>query len=134
MKPRGFIREGPANPALSRCGISPLWPGMMASGPGSAPSAPPSAQLEFLLVGADDGTSQLADPLGELRAQIAAAWELPLGQRVRVDLRDDALPGLDGRLELARAPELPLDPNRPLALRIDRTEFSSRQIVAWLLA
>lgn len=107
---------------------------MMASGPSSVPSVPPSDQLEFLLVGADDGTSQLADPLGDLLAQIAAAWGLPIGQRVRVNLRDDTLPGLEGRLELARAPDLPLDPNRPLSLRIDRSEFSSRQIVDWLLA
>lgn len=103
---------------------------MMAPGPDSG--LPPD-QMEFLLVGAADGLAHLADPLGDLRERVSALWHLPLGQRVRVDLRDCELPGLEGRLELAQAPDLPLDPKQALALRIGTIEFSSRQIAAWAL-
>lgn len=103
---------------------------MMASG---SDPVPPPDQLEFLLVGAADGMAHLADPLGDLRERISVLWRLPLGQRVRVDLRDCELPWLQGRLELAQAPDLPLDPRQALVLRIGTIEFSSRQIVAWAL-
>ncbi len=103
----------------------------MASGPD--PVQQPD-QLEFLLAGADDGgMAHLVDPLGDLRERISVCWRLPLGQRVRVDLRDCELPWLQGRLELVQAPDLPLDPRQALVLRIGTIEFSSRQIVAWAL-
>lgn len=102
----------------------------MASGPDPVPAPD---QLEFLLVGAADGTAHLADPLGDFRKRISVLWHLPLGQQVRVDLRDCELPWLQGRLELAQAPDLPLDPRQALVLRIGTIEFSSRQIVAWAL-
>ena len=103
---------------------------MMAPG---SDSVTPSDQLEFLLVGAADGMAHLADPLGDFREHVSALWHLPLGQRVRVDLRDCELPWLQGRLELAQAPDLPLDTRQALMLRIGTIEFSSRQIVAWAL-
>lgn len=61
-------------------------------------------QMEFLLVGAADGTAHLADPLGDFRERISVLWHLPLGQQVHVDLRDCELPWLQGRLELAQGP------------------------------
>jgi hypothetical protein len=99
----------------------------------SVPQESPD-QLEFLLVGFADGTTQLADPLGDLRERIGQLWDLPLGERVRLDLRDHQFPWLEGRLDLAQAPDLPLDPRQMLRLRIGAVEFSHRQIVAWALA
>ena len=91
-------------------------------------------QLEFMLCGTASGAPELADPLGDLRERIAEGWGLPLGQRVKVELRDCNVPWLEGRLELARAPDLPLDHRQLLFLRIGTVEFSNRQIVAWALA
>jgi hypothetical protein len=91
-------------------------------------------QLEFLLCGTATGAPEPADPLGDLREGIAECWSVPLGQRVKVDLRDCNVPWLEGRLELSRAPDLPLDVRQSLALRIGTVEFSNRQIVAWALA
>ena len=102
----------------------------MASGPDRVP---PPDRLEFLLVGTADGLAHLTDPLGDFRERVSALWHLPLGQTVRVDLRDCELPWLQSRLELAQAPDLPLDPRQALVLRIGTIEFSSRQIVAWAL-
>ncbi|MDI1249625.1 MAG: hypothetical protein PSV13_12240 [Lacunisphaera sp.] len=90
--------------------------------------------MEFLLVGAADGMAHLADPLGDFRERVSSLWHLPLDQKVRVDLRDCEFPWLQGRLELAQAPDLPLDPRQSLGLRIGTIEFSSRQIIAWALS
>jgi hypothetical protein len=43
------------------------------------------------------------------------------------------LPALDGRLELASAPDLPFDPRQPLNLRVRGYEFSSRAIAGWAM-
>lgn len=74
------------------------------------------------------------DPLADFYAEVATTWEIPLGQRVHVALHAHNLSELRGRLELARAPDLPLDRREKLALRIGTLEFSSRQIVSWSLA
>jgi hypothetical protein len=76
----------------------------------------------------------LASVAPPLTAEIAALWGLPLDQRVQITLRDHALASALGRLELTRLPDLPLDAHTPLALRIGKDEFSSRQIIAWSLA
>ncbi|HWA29405.1 MAG TPA: hypothetical protein VG734_27390 [Lacunisphaera sp.] len=89
--------------------------------------------MEFLLVGSAEGTAHLADSLGDFLDRVSVLWGLPLGQKVRVDLRKCEPPWQQGRLELAQAPDLPLDPRQVLALRIGTIEFSSRQIVAWAL-
>ena len=73
------------------------------------------------------------DPRAQFYDEVAAAWHLPCGRMVRVDLKDHDLAGLQGLLELSRAPDLPLDPRQPLALRIGTVEFSSRQITGWSL-
>ncbi|SRR5258708_3984710 len=90
-----------------------------------------SLQLEFGLFGTADGTRVEFDPLGELKQSVSALWKIPLGQRVRVDLRDCEVSWIEGRLELAEAPDLPLDPRQVLALHIDMIYFSGRQIIAW---
>jgi len=50
-----------------------------------------------------------------------------------VDLTGHQFSELQGRLELARAPELPLDRRATLTLRIGGIEFTSRQITTWAL-
>jgi hypothetical protein len=52
---------------------------------------------------------------------------------VRVELTGHHFPELRGRLELARAPDLPLDRRETLALRIGGIELTHRQIAAWSL-
>jgi len=72
---------------------------------------------------------------GPLITDIAKAWELPIGKNVRIHLKDgESLPVLDGRLELASAPELPFDPREPLNLRVRGYIFSSRSITGWVTA
>ena len=72
---------------------------------------------------------QTDDPL---LADIAAAWALPVGKRVRVQLKaSENLTLLEGRLDLAAAPEVPFDPRQPLSLRVSGYVFSSRSITAW---
>jgi hypothetical protein len=74
----------------------------------------------------------LPDPLGDLVAEIAALWSLPIGQKAQVTLKHAAFYELSGRLELVAAPALPLNPREPLRLRIKEIEFLSTQIVGWV--
>lgn len=67
----------------------------------------------------------------ELRAEIAAVWGLPLGERVEVDLRDGSVDALTGTLELAASPDFPWNPREPLQLRIAGIVFSSRDLARW---
>ncbi len=66
--------------------------------------------------------------------ELAAAWGLPIGRRVRVELRRHAVPGLLGLLQVAALPDLPFDARQALRLRIGHEEFTSKQIVAWSVA
>jgi hypothetical protein len=75
----------------------------------------------------------LPDPNSGFFAEVSTAWHLPVGQPIRVTLHSHSFDDFQGRLELASAPDLPLDPRQPLSLRIGTIEFSSRQIVAWSL-
>lgn len=80
-----------------------------------------------------DGPSaaRAEDPL---IADISAVWRLPIGQKIKIQLRDqENLSEITGKLELTRAPELPFDPRETLQLRIRGYAFSSRAIVAWTL-
>ena len=91
-------------------------------------------QDQFLF--ADGPTPQLHVPdfQAGFYSEVAALWQIPVGERVHVTLREHHFGNLDGRIELARAPDLPLDVRETLALRIGTIEFTSRQIVAWSLA
>ena len=66
----------------------------------------------------------------ELRDEIAAAWGLPLGQRVEVSLRNERC-ALRGVLELRRAPDYPWDGRQALQLVVAGFVFSSREIERW---
>lgn len=92
-----------------------------------------NSQSEFLF--ADGPTPQLQpdDPDSGFYQEVADAWQIPVGGIARVALRDHHFADLQGRLLLARAPDLPLDSRQPLSLRIGTIEFSSRQVVAWAL-
>jgi hypothetical protein len=92
-------------------------------------------QQEFLF--ADGHSSQLGMPLANdpLVFDIAQAWGLPIGKRVRVHLEaGENLPLVDGRLELASAPDMPFDSRQPLKLRVRGYVFSSQAIAGWSIA
>jgi hypothetical protein len=92
-------------------------------------------QQEFLF--ADGHAPQLGMPWTDdpLVTDVAKAWGLPIGKNVRIHLKDgESLPVLDGRLELASAPDLPFDPREPLNLRVRGYIFSSRSIAGWATA
>jgi hypothetical protein len=90
-------------------------------------------QSEFLFADGAEPELHLPHALDALFQEIAAAWGLPVGRRVRVSLRDPALPELAGSLELVGAPDLPLDPREVLRLRISGVTFRSDEIAAWVL-
>ena len=91
-------------------------------------------QEEFLFADGPAAEFHLPDPRSDFYEEVAALWQLPVGQLVHVALRGHNFSDLQGRLELSRAPDLPLDRREALALRIGTIEFSSRQIIAWSLA
>jgi hypothetical protein len=90
-------------------------------------------QPEFLFADGPPPEHQAPDPRSGFYTDITALWQIPVGQLVHVDLTGHQFAELRGRLELARAPDLPLDRRETLALRIGTIEFSSRQIAAWSL-
>jgi hypothetical protein len=90
-------------------------------------------QNEFLFTDGPAANIVLPDPRSNLFADVAALWELPVGQNAHVNLSGHNMSDLQGRIELARAPDLPFDRREVLALRIGTVEFSSRQIVSWSL-
>lgn len=67
----------------------------------------------------------------ELRDEIARVWNLSLGRRVEVFLRNGQRDTIAGVLALADAPDFPWDPRRPLRLRIAGCDFSTRDIEHW---
>jgi hypothetical protein len=91
-------------------------------------------QSEFLFAGGPVPELHPPDPRAGFYGEVSAAWQIPVGQIVHVDLRGHNFSDLQGRLELSRAPDLPLDPRQPLSLRIGNIEFSSAQLAAWSLA
>jgi hypothetical protein len=91
------------------------------------------SQHEFLFADGPAPELHPPDPRAPFIAEVSAAWQIPVGEKIHVDLSGHSLSDLKGRIELARAPDLPLDPRQPLALHIGGIEFSSRQITAWSL-
>lgn len=90
-----------------------------------------SRQGEFSFEAAPAEPDAPGHPLADLIDDVARTWSLPLGRRVRVDLAGESMDELRGFLELARAPDLPLDPRQALSLRIGKVVFSSRQVTGW---
>jgi hypothetical protein len=74
------------------------------------------------------GFTDLAPSLTDELAQV---WGLPLGRKVRVELRHHQVNGLTGMLQAAGLPDLPFNARAPLRLRIGHMDFNSRQIVTW---
>ncbi len=79
----------------------------------------------------DTGFTAAPVVVSELRDEIAAAWGLPLGQRVEVCFRGGERSAVTGVLELLRAPDYPWDPHQALKLGIAGFVFSSREIERW---
>ena len=91
------------------------------------------SQQDFRFADGPAPDLHLPDPRSNLYADVAALWQIPVGQSVRVELTGHHFSELRGRLELARAPDLPLDRRETLALRIGGIELTHRQIAAWSL-
>jgi hypothetical protein len=92
-------------------------------------------QQEFLFASGDSprlGLPQADDPPF---SDIARVWNLPIGRKVRIHLKaSENLPMLDGRLELASAPDVPFNSRQSLNLRIRGYVFSIRAISGWAAA
>jgi len=71
------------------------------------------------------------DPRGGFYREVAAVWRLPVGEHVRILLRDHDVPEMAGRLELERAPDLPLNAREALRLSAGGVFFRSTQILSW---
>lgn len=91
-------------------------------------------QSEFLFADGAQPELHVAHPLDDFFQAVADLWSLPIGRKVRVNLRDPALPPLEGKLELQRAPDLPLNPRESLSLRVRGLNFTSAEIASWSLA
>ena len=87
-------------------------------------------QSEFLFCEGDEGRLGLPLPEDPLLHDIGEEWGLPVGQRVRIVFRGgECFRELTGRLEVAVAPELPLNHHRPLRLRVAGYEFGHTAIL-----
>ena len=90
-------------------------------------------QPEFLFPEGPVPSAELPDPRAGFYSEVAEVWHLPLGQRVRVLLKGHDLPEVSGRLELERAPDLPLNPREPMQLSAGGVAFRSTQVNSWSL-
>lgn len=90
-------------------------------------------QIEFLIVESDTPTMGIQDLEDPLFREIGQHWNLPVGRRVRVRLRvSGGLSMLEGKLEVAKAPDYPFRGRQALSLRINGIPFSSTQIEDWI--
>ncbi len=90
-------------------------------------------QNEFLFADGAEPLIAIPDPRAGFYREVAQIWNLPLGQRARLELRDHDLSEISGRLELERAPDLPLNPREPLQLSVGGIIFRSTQVKSWSL-
>lgn len=90
-------------------------------------------QNEFLFADGPVPEMALPDPRAGFYREVSDLWHLPLGERVRVLLRGHDLAEAAGRLELDRAPDLPLNAREPLHLVVGRISFLSTQVESWSL-
>ena len=88
-------------------------------------------QNEFLFPDGPAPSVELPDPRAGFYREVAQTWNLPLGQRTRLELRQHDLPEIAGVLELVRAPDLPLNSREPLSLCVGSIAFLSTQVVSW---
>ena len=90
-------------------------------------------QNEFLFSDGPVPEVHLPDPRSAFYGEVTAVWHLPLGQKIRVMLKAHDFPEVAGRLELARAPDLPLNVRQPLLLCVSGITFLSTQVESWSL-
>jgi len=90
-------------------------------------------QNEFLFADGAEPILAMPDPRAGFFLEVSQIWNLPLGQRARFELRGHDLPEISGRLELARAPDLPLNAREVLQLSVGRIAFKSTQVQGWSL-
>ena len=88
-------------------------------------------QNEFLFADGPNSDSNLFDPRSGFYQEVSALWHLPLGEQVRVLLRQHDLLEVAGRLELERAPDLPLNARESLHLSAGGISFLSTQVQSW---
>ena len=93
---------------------------------------PNERRTEFLLTASPsaDIADLLALPYSQaaLFPEIAATWDGPLGQNIRVTLSGHAFDELTGHLEIATSPDFPYNHHRALLRRIGEFTFTHRQI------
>lgn len=94
---------------------------------------PPEYQENFLFGDEVDPTREVFEPLADFLADVSRAWDLPLGECVRLRLHG-IVPELTGKLKLAYPPDMPFDPRQPIVLRLNGIQFSQRDIASWVLA
>ncbi len=82
-------------------------------------------------LGLDVGYEPAPAVVPELQDEIAAAWGLPLGERVEICLRGGERCAVTGILEILCAPDYPWDPHQALKLGVSGFLFSSREIERW---
>jgi hypothetical protein len=90
-------------------------------------------QNEFLFADGPAPELHPPDPRAGFYREVSDLWHLPLGERVRVLLRGHDLPEAAGRLELERAPDLPLNAREPLHLSAGGVSFLNTQVESWSL-
>ena len=90
-------------------------------------------QNEFLFADGPVPDLLLPDPRSAFFSEVSAVWHLPLGQKIRVLLKGHDFPEVAGRLELARAPDFPLNVREPLHLSVGGITFLSTQVESWSL-
>lgn len=90
-----------------------------------------SQQDEFLFCEGAEGRLGLPLPDDPLLRDIGMEWGLPVGRRVRIVFHPgESFRELTGRLEVAVAPDLPLNRHRPLRLRVAGFEFGHLAIAS----
>ena len=88
-------------------------------------------QNEFLFPEGPAPSIELPDFRTGFYQEVAQIWNLPLGQRARLELREHDLPEIAGVLELVRAPDLPFNSREPLRLCVGSISFLSSQVASW---
>ena len=90
-------------------------------------------QNEFLFSAGSAADIVPPDFRGQFYREAASVWQLPVGEKVHILLRDHDVPEVVGRLELECAPDLPLNAREPLHLLAGGVSFRSTQISSWSL-
>lgn len=74
------------------------------------------------------------DPRGGFYREVAAVWQLPVGEHFHILLRNHDVSEVTGRLEPERVPDLPVNAREPLRLPAGAVSFRSTQTLSWSIA